>query len=467
MQKAPLKEFQRENVEWIQRVKRGLLADEPGLGKSRSALEGVAGAEKVLIVAPNLVAKSGVWHDEVEAWGDDDTKYHLVTYSMLNDRIPTGGGKAGTKPIKRLRPEYKGHWDAVIVDEAHYIKGRNSFWTHGVLQLSKNCDMFMALTGTPIPNWAHEVFTILQAIEPAEAKRGTGKYGSFWRWAEEWFDTTPTRFSAGMPSVGSLLGCTPQCLRKDPSDPCSHYARFAAANFGMHYMRHLRSDHLDLPPIRWVDVPTAMEKDARKAYSELRNHFATTIDGHEALAWSQGAKNVMLDKMTTSPWLLHKEGEPRGGKFENLREDLQKRDGRSTLVLAHYRDTVEANARIAESLGLRAGLIHGGTSETQDVNTVRAFKAGKLDVLCGSLETLAEGLTLTIADEAIFVERSYKPSRNEQATYRIYRMGQDKECVIRRYITPRSIDSGKETLLTTKTDHQMRTLTAAQFLAVA
>ncbi len=461
----PLKEYQRENVDWIQRIRRGLLADEPGLGKSRSALEGVAGAEKVLIVAPSLVLEAGVWTDEVERWGSDETKYYVAPYSQLNGRIKTGKTASSTKPVKKLRPDWKGHWDAVIIDEAHYIKGRDSYWTWATKQLARNSDYFVMLTGTPIPNWAHEVFTLLQCIHPEEGKRGN-ELGSFWRWAGAWFDTSPTRFSQGNPVVGELLECTPKCLRRNADDPCIHYRRFAEANFGEHYLRHLRADHLDLPPIRFEDVDTDLDLDTRRAYRQLRDEFAADVDDREVLAWSQGAKNVMLDKLTTSPWLLHKEGEPRGGKFEHLRSDLQKGTD-SALVFAHYRDSVEASAWVAESTGRRAAYIHGGTTDKQNAAAVRDFKRGRLDVLVGSLETLSEGLTLTIANTATFLERSYKPSRNIQATYRIYRLGQDKEVTIRRYITPHTVDSGKEKLLATKTDRQMRTLTAADLLRVA
>lgn len=460
MTKPPLKEYQRENVEWIQRVGRGLLADEPGLGKSRSALEGFAGAGRVLIVAPSLVAEAGVWHDEVEAWGDDDTEYHLATYSMLNVRKPTGKGN-GRKPVNVLRPEWKGHWDAVIVDEAHYIKGRDTSWTWAVKQLARNCDQFLLLTGTPIPNWSHEVFTLLQTIYPEAGKRGND-LGSFWRWADQWFDTETSPFNSRAKILKDMKGCTPACMRRNADNPCEHYVAFAKGNFGDRYMRHLRDDHLDLPPLIFEDADTPLDRETRLAYKALKKDFATYVENHEVLAWSQGAQNVLLDKMTTSPWLLHKEGEPRGGKFELLREDLQKRDA-PTLVLAHYRDSVEGSARVAANAGKRTAFIHGGTTDKQNAKAVRDFKGGRIDVLVGSLETLAEGLTLTIADTAIFLERSFKPSRNTQATYRIHRLGQDKDCTIRRYITPSTVDSKKEVLLNTKTDHQMRTLTAAEF----
>ena len=458
-----LKDHQKENVEWIQRVRRGLLADEPGLGKSRSAIEGFKGAESVLIVAPPLILNTGVWNDEVERWGFDDTKYWVAPYSQLNRVKPTA--KGGRRPIKVLDDRWKRHWDAIIVDEAHYIKGRDSMRTWAVQDLSKRCDSIVLMTGTPIPNWAHEVFSLLRAINPAEAKRGE-ELGSFWRWARQYFDTSPSVHSDHGLNVGRMAACTRACATRNADDPCEHYVRFARENFGERYMRHLRDDCLDLPALAFDDVPTQFSRQTASDYKTLRDNFAATIEGNQVLTWSQGAKNVALDKMTTSPWLLHKEGEPRGGKFDQLYDDLTGRSA-PTLVLAHYRDTVEACNRVAQRAGARTAFIHGGTTDKQNADAVRRFKAGTLDVLVGSLETLAEGLTLTVADTAIFVERSFKPSRNTQATYRIHRMGQDKECFIRRYITPNSVDSRKEKLLNTKTDHQMRTLTAAEFVKMA
>ena len=171
----------------------------------------------------------------------------------------------------------------------------------------------------------------------------------------------------------------------------------------------------------------------------------------------------MLDKITTSGWFATMEGEPRGGKLERLRHDLSSRS-QPTLVLAHYRDSVEACARVAESVGARAGFVHGGVNNAGEV--VKAFKAGKLDVLVGSLETVSEGLTLTRADMAIFVEKSYKPSRNEQATRRVHRIGQTRPVTVLDYVTPNSVDANKRALLAEKTDQQMRALTAAQFAAL-
>lgn len=470
-QAPSLLEHQRGDVEWAKKVGRGLLANEPGLGKSRSAIEATKGA-RTLVIAPNLVLTGGTWDDEIARWADDPSLYTQASYQVLNARAETTGAKGGkgTTPIKQLRPEFREKFDAVIVDEAHYTKGRKTSWTWATQKICAPADMVIQMTGTPIPNWAHELFTLLQVIFPDQAGRGQ-KYGSFWRWAEAWFDCSPTRFSNGMPSVGELRGCMLEslnggdCLARPSNDPCRHYVEFAEHNLGEHYRRMLREDCLDLPPITTQEVATPMSAAARRIYRELKKDFVATCQGQEVVAWSQGAANVMLDKVTTSPWLLTKEGKARGGKLDQLAFDLEGRS-RPTLVLAHYRDTVEACEQVAEQVGASSRFIHGGTSDRDRSTIVKRFKAGDLDVLVGSLETLAEGLTLTVADMAIFVEKSFKPSRNEQARYRVHRMGQERPVTIKEYLTPDSVDARKRKLLATKTDRQMRYLTAAELIAL-
>ncbi len=461
-ERPPLLPHQQATTTWINQVQRGLLGDEPGLGKSRSAIESFQGAERVLVIAPAMVIHGGTWSDEIERWADNPGAYTVAPYSMLNAR-------QGPRPVNRLRDEYQGHWDAIVVDEAHYIKGRKTTWTWATQQAAKRADQVMLMTGTPMPNWAHELFTMLRVLRPDEAKPG-GPLGSHQRWIRTWFDTfnptenlRPDLRNPHAEAVAGLKACYPECADRPADDPCEHWGRFVDQNLGARFLRRRRDDVLaDLPPSTTSEVRVPLDTAARKMYRELKNDLLTMVDDQEIVAWSSGSRNVMLDKITTSPWLITKEGEPRGGKFEALRFDLEGRS-RPTLVLAHYRDTVDACVWVAQSTGARAAAVHGGIPKAQAGQAIRDFKDGKLDVLVGSLETIAEGLTLTVADMAIFVERSYKPSRNDQAEKRIHRMGQTRPVTIRDYIAPKSVDENKRILLATKTDQQMRVLSAREF----
>lgn len=457
--KQPMMAHQQGDVDWIREIKRGLLANEMGLGKSRSAIEAFDGGHN-LIIAPSLIVTSGSWDDQLELWSADPSKWTIATYHDLNQRRKTGKG-TGTTPVHVLHDQWRGKWDALVVDEAHYVKGRNTSWTWATEQIAKSSGDTLLMTGTPIPNWAHEVWSLLRLLRPEQAHPGK-PLGSFWRWAGAWFDTNPTRFSNGNPVVGEMLACTPACLKLPPTAPCDHYHKFMEDNFGRQWRQIFRDDVLDLPPMTQLVIKTDMDAKQRKVYNDLKKHFMAEVDGEEVLAWSQGALNVMLDKATVSPWLLNPVGPPKGGKFNMLEFDLSNRT-RPTLVFAHHRDVVDACGEVARRVGAKVGVVHGGVTTRQSGEAVRNFKAGKIDVLCGSLEMMSEGLNLTVADMAIFVERSFKPSRNQQAKDRIHRMGQTRPVSTRTYITPNTLDDRKTNLLATKNDRQMRYMSAAAF----
>lgn len=459
--KTPLLEHQAKAIDWIHTVNRGLLGDPPGLGKTRVAIEAFDGG-KVLVVAPALVIGGGTWDDELAKWAKHPEGFQVVPYSMLNARngnsVNFGTSRA---PRYRLRDEVKGKYDAVIVDEAHYTKGRKTSWTWAVQDIAKRSDSLLEMTGTPVPNWAHEMFTILRAISPEKAKPGGG-LGSYWRWIEDWFHVSGSPFSETAKVIGGLKACSRACKEFPATDPCEHYLQFMDANIGDRFLRRRREDCLDLPEVSYQEVQVPMSADQKRIYNSMKRDYLAEIGGDEVVAWTEGAKNVRLDLISTSPWLLNPQGPARGGKLEMLRFDLEGRS-QPTVVFAHYRASVDAAAQVARDLGLRAGVVHGGYSKQQQGETVRAFKRGELDVLCGSLETMAEGLQLTAADMLIFLEVSFKPSRNEQARYRVDRMGQERPVTIRDYITPKTVDENKRKLLATKTDQQVRLMSARDF----
>jgi hypothetical protein len=410
-----------EDVEWIHRVERGLLGNEPGLGKSKSAIDATKGM-RTLIVAPAMVLNSGTWRRELERWSNDPDMYTVAPYTLLSGRVRT---EKGHRPSGVARPEFNQQWDAVIIDESHYMKGRNTNWKAILERLTLRADLVLPMTGTPVPNWAHELFTTLRILFPDEAKRN-GQFGSFWRWAEDWFDTSPNRWSDGKPVAGPMLACTATCHRL---------------------------------PLNQLEPPQRAE------YNKLKRDFTAKVDGHTVVNWSQGSLNVAIDKFTVSPWMLHKQGPPRGGKLDRLAMDLSGRS-RATLVFAHYRDVVEACHQVALGVGMRSAYIHGGVGTRAAQQAFADFHDGKIDVLVGSLEVLSEGHTLVEADMAIFVEKSWKTYRNEQARFRVDRIGQTRPVTILDYVAPKTVDSNKRRVIQLKTEQQIRTMTAAEFTAL-
>lgn len=460
-----LRPYQEEGLAFLRANPRAFLADEMGLGKSSQAI--LASEGKTLIVAPAMVLDGGTWREEIEKWcpgrAPDIT---CVSYTGIVLR-------QGRKVTKQAKPEYVRDWDTVILDEAHYLKGRKTSWTLALRGILKRAKRVIYLTGTPMPNWAQEIFEVVQGLWPERSKPG-GEFGSYWRWAEKWFDTEPEIvYRQGkqleVPRIGGLLDCEWECEQREPLDPCEHFKAFFAANLGDRFLQRLRDDVLtDLPPLTLETVYTPMLPTQKRMYREVRDEFLTELgDGRLKVAWNSGAKNVHLLKISTGACVLDPSEDPLkgSGKLQRLQYDLSDRT-RPTLVVAHFQASVDAARDVARGLGMSAESIHGGTTRPERIRYVEQFKAGKLDVLAGSLETIAEGLTLTAADMVIFLEVSFKPSRNQQALRRIHRIGQDRPCVALDYITPDTVDEGKRELLATKTDQQIRVLTAGQMAQI-
>lgn len=460
-----LRPYQKAGLEFLRANPRAFLADEMGLGKSAQMI--LAAEGKTLIVAPAMVLDGGTWREEIEKWCPERAPdITTVSYTGLVQRD-------GRKVTKQAKPEYVRDWDTVILDEAHYIKGRKTSWTLALRPILKRAGRVIYATGTPMPNWAQEIFEVVQGLWPERSRPG-GEFGSYWRWAETWFDTEPEIvYRQGkqleVPHVGGLLACEPECLDRDPLDPCDHYKKFFVANLGDRFLQRLRDDVLtDLPPLTIETVYTTMTPAQGRMYREIKKDFVTELgDGRLKVAWNSGAKNVLMAKVSTGTSILDPSEDPMkgSGKLQRLAFDLSSRT-RPTLVVAHFQRSVDAARDVARGLGMSAESIHGGTTRPERIRYVEQFKAGKLDVLCGSLETIAEGLTLTAADMVIFLEVSFKPSRNQQALRRIHRIGQDRPCTALDYITPNTVDEGKRELLATKTDQQIRVLTAGQMAEI-
>jgi len=458
----PLRPYQLEGVQFLRQHDRAFLGDEMGLGKSCQLIRASTG--RTLVVAPAMVVDSGTWSHEIEKWGDDPGRFTVASYSSLTTRRKTAGG--GTAPTATLRDELAGNWDTLVLDEAHYIKNPSANRTQAVVSLSKLSDRVYMASGTPIPNWPYELFVPLQILFPAEAKAGQ-RLGSKWRWIREWFHTYASPYRAGGTDIGSLKGCTLDCKERDPLDPCVHYREFVKANFQGRFLQRLRDDVLtDLPPLTVDSVTLPMTPRQDREYRSMSKDYIASTDDGAVIAWSAASKSTNLDRITTGLGVLTGPDYSDSNKLDMLREDLSNRY-RPTVVVAHYRHSVHAAAAVAEDLGKTVAVVCGDTPPAERKWAVTEFQAGNIDVLCGSLDVISEGLTLTAADMLIQIETSYRPSRNQQVKRRIHRIGQVRPCTVREYISVRRngancLDGNKRALVAEKTDTQMRTLSAAR-----
>lgn len=93
---------------------------------------------------------------------------------------------------------------------------------------------------------------------------------------------------------------------------------------------------------------------------------------------------------------------------------------------------------------------YGATSKAERDATVGAFQAGKVDVLIAQITAAGVGLTLTRAQDALFVETEWTPALVTQAEDRIHRITQTSPVTITTLIAQGTLDPVIHKVLTSK-----------------
>uniref|UniRef100_A0A0E0PCR6 Helicase ATP-binding domain-containing protein n=1 Tax=Oryza rufipogon TaxID=4529 RepID=A0A0E0PCR6_ORYRU len=168
-----------------------ILADEMGLGKTVQAVTYLTLLRHLyndpgphLIVCPASVLEN--WERELKKWcpsfsiimfhGAGRTAYSkelsslgkagypppfnvlLVCYSLFERR--SAQQKDDRKALKRWR------WSCVLMDEAHVLKDKGSFRWRNLMAVAQHARQRLMLTGTPLQNDLHELWSLLEFMMP-------------------------------------------------------------------------------------------------------------------------------------------------------------------------------------------------------------------------------------------------------------------------------------------------------------
>ena len=114
--------------------------------------------------------------------------------------------------------------------------------------------------------------------------------------------------------------------------------------------------------------------------------------------------------------------------FENLVGEIIDR-GEKVIIWTTFTANVDWLAKEFRTYG--AVRIHGKLSYEQRTSSVQAFKLDPdCKVLIGTPASAKEGLTLTVANNAVFYDRSFSLDDCLQAQDRIHRVSQAQDCTI-------------------------------------
>lgn len=177
------RDYQKVGAEWMWEVRKGLLGDEVGLGKTLTALATFSrpGHLPALIVCP--LDLNIQWREQIERCYPT-ARVHIVRTGALYD-IPDRTAKeekqAGKEPGKGW-PDFvvlnydklakwgpslaKANLKTVVYDEVQALRHHDSDRYAGAMALTTSVETIQALSATPIFNYGEEFYNIGEVVRP-------------------------------------------------------------------------------------------------------------------------------------------------------------------------------------------------------------------------------------------------------------------------------------------------------------
>jgi hypothetical protein len=433
-----------------------LLADEPGLGKTAEALLAaeVATAYPLLVVVPSVVKIN--WAREVGMWtpnrkvtvvhGNGETvdgfaDIVVVNYEVL-DRHVGWIGEFGFR--------------GMVVDEAHFIKNKNSQRSQHVLEISERVrsrttrPLLMALTGTPLINDIDDFRAIWQFLG--------------------WIDESEPR--AELMDALEATGLT-------PADP-GFYAAARKCVIDLGIVRRRKVDvAADIPARRTADLPVelddkvgrsirAAEHDlARRLVSRyetaLANRRSRAVDGidhdlvRKVATWEQkdantasGGENVFT--------MMRRIGQAKAGLAADYAAQLARSAGKVVFFAKHI-DVMDVAEEAFAKQGIRFSSIRGDQTPRLRQKNIDAFvNDPEVAIAVCSLTAAGVGLNLQVASNIVLAELSWTDAQQTQAIDRSHRIGQTEPVTAWRIIAAQTIDSRIAELIDSKAGLAARAL---------
>jgi non-specific serine/threonine protein kinase len=160
---------------------------------------------------------------------------------------------------------------------------------------------------------------------------------------------------------------------------------------------------------------------------------------------------IKVDKLSAKNWAMIREActggfdEKHSGKFQRLREIcetvLEKRE--KMLVFTQFREITDVlHDFLATIFGRDGVVLHGSVAVKQRKALVDAFQTRDpyIPFMILSLKAGGVGLNLTEANHVVHFDRWWNPAVENQATDRAFRIGQQKNVVVHKFITQGTIE---------------------------
>lgn len=434
--RGQLRPYQRRGAAWLHELHElgfgACLADDMGLGKTVQWIAYRLHAKETerssygpaLLICPTSVL--GNWQNELQRFAPELVVYSHYGANRIGGQDFTATAQAAdivltTYGTAQRDADVLGNllWDCITLDEAQNIKNTSAKQTQRIRHLPSVHRI--ALTGTPVENRLTELWSIMDFLNP-------GYLGSREQFRNRFIVPIEKNGDEERTNLLNLI-ISPFLLRRVKSD---------------------RRVIEDLPEKEESRVDCRLTVEQAALYEACVRQMLSRIEAADGMQRRGAilAAITHLKQICDHPALYLKEEEltaERSGKLTQLVEMTDKlmETGDRMLIFTQYARFAELlRSMLEKRYGQEAFLLTGSTGKNRRDEMVRAFQeapdAPQIFVL--SLKAGGYGLNLTRANHVFHYDRWWNPAVENQATDRVYRIGQQRHVQVHKLICPGTLE---------------------------
>lgn len=425
---ATLRPYQQAGLEWLTWLAdndvAGVLADDMGLGKTLQVLSWIHNDHPgpTLVVCP--VTLVDTWARQAEQFTPDlrVAAFHGADRGHVQQRldadivVTTYGLLARDETLAEIE------WHRVVLDEAQAIKNPDTHAARAARALTAK--QRLVVTGTPVENHLGDLWSLMAFAHPGLLPRRK-------RFKELYINGEQENLERLRAVVAPFI------LRRTKTDP---------------------GILDDLPDREVIRDDCTLTREQAGAYEAVVADMMGTLEQLRADAAGQqparmGRRGAVLagisrlKQICVHPALLTESRRAlgdRSGKIDRLVDLCGQiiEEGQAVVVFTQFASFVPDLAdHLRERLGVQVATLTGSDSRTARSKTVARFSSvDGPPILIASLKAGGTGLTLVRANHVIHLDRWWNPAVEDQASDRVWRIGQNQKVMVHVLVCPGTIE---------------------------
>lgn len=404
-----LRPYQREDVERIKQQRCLGIFNEQRTGKTPTVCVALKEMRisKYIVVCPNTLLY--MWKPAIEQWTG-------ITPIVFQNPRDLDEWKRANVPLiisyERLRGTHKKECalitymrnrkvDAVVLDEAHYIRNTKNRTHRACMYLGRRTEVRLAVTGTPAYGTPQDIWAVMHWIEP-------GILGTYYNFCKDFF------LQESVYTTHGRIECPTKTYRPGKD--------IMLANIIAKYsVQRKRKDVME-----WIaDIePTVIKLKATTLQKNAINGFEKYFEFQDMQTINILDTMQKVRQICADPRLLDLTGT--SPKTDMVVSYLKENPDKSVIIFSLSTKYINLLTNVLTKDNIISARITGDVSSEERMSIVKNFQKGNLKVLL--IQTLCgkEGLTLDTADTAIFVDNYPPAGIYEQAKDRLIATNPDR-----------------------------------------